>query len=139
MTVCCLRLFGLCKGDAKAVRFPPPLQDEHDTMTAVTILPKSLWWLGEGICDGQQRFLLGREALSFMGFPVGKMDSAILLRYGESFLHDLAGNAYCGMWLGAFMLAVLFKLKWHPPLHLRQACQARVRVHILVHRRCPRA
>ena len=90
-------------------------ETKHNTLGAMTILPKSLWWLGEGVAPGQQQILLGRESLGFMGLPINRMDAPLLARYSESFFQDLAGNAYCGMWVASFLTCMVVGLPWKPP------------------------
>ena len=52
--------------------------------------------------------MLGREGLALQGFPYKKIPEERLRDFGESFLQDLAGNAYPGtMMLSCFMAAIM--------------------------------
>lgn len=59
---------------------------------APTMLPGQLVWI-EG---GQERLLIGEEALILQGFPILKLKKKVghqLQDWSQAFLHDLAGNA----------------------------------------------
>ena len=61
--------------------------------------------------DGQERLLLGREALVLLGFPVGLVEEQ-LDQVGDSFQHGLAGNAMSFLVLPAIAQSGFASLHW---------------------------
>ena len=78
-----------------------------------TLCGHTKMWLarkGTKKIPARQRLLTGREALSFQGFPhhnVEKID-----QFSDSFLRNLAGNAYPLPIIMAILLAVLSTVPW---------------------------
>ena len=61
--------------------------------------------------DGQERLLLGREALVLLGFPVRLVEEQ-LDQVTDAFQHDLAGNAMSFLVLLAAAQSAFTSLHW---------------------------
>ena len=73
-------------------------------------MPGGKYWLEDG-----HRTLLGREGLALQGFPYKKISEATLSQFGESFLQDIAGNAYPGPMMLSVLFAAIAKAQWKAP------------------------
>ena len=78
-----------------------------ETIVAPCVLPGQWLWLH--IPGGEERLLLGREALMWQGFPVCRADTD---QVPERFLQDLAGNAMTLHVLLAVVQAAMAALTW---------------------------
>ena len=58
----------------------------------ITIIITRLWL---GFAE-TPRFMLGREALTLQCFPIGRLELGMMEDFGETFMFDLAGNAFAG-------------------------------------------
>ena len=92
---------------------------ETGTHTTQTILPKSVCWIGS---DENSRVMLGREALTFQGFPaipfLQKLEEHAeefklsTWRPSESLMQDLAGNAMSLPVLLAMLQSAFAAISW---------------------------
>ena len=69
--------------------------------------------------DGQERLLLGREALVLLGFPVRLVEEQ-LDQVTDAFQHDLAGNAMSFLVLLAVAQSAFASLHWRKQSELDQ-------------------
>lgn len=83
------------------------LLEDGETIVAPCVLPGQSLWLH--IPGGEERLLLGREALVWQGFPVCRADAD---QVSERFLQDLAGNAMTMHVLLAVVQAAMAALTW---------------------------
>ena len=59
---------------------------------SITFISTRLWL---GFAE-TPRFMLGREALTLQCFPIGRLELGMMEDFGETFMFDLAGNAFAG-------------------------------------------
>ena len=98
----------------------------HDVEILPTQLPNGKTWLsifptGDFPKSKHHRLLIGREALSAQGYPWQRLPTDMLAKYGESFLHDLAGNAYPGTVMLALLSCAFMCVQWHEPVQVRNS------------------
>ena len=82
----------------------------EDKMICSVQMPGGKYWLEDG-----HRILLGREGLALQGFPYKKVSAKVLAQFGESFLQDLAGNAYPGTMMLSCVIAAITSAAWQTP------------------------
>ena len=76
---------------------------------APCMMPHQKLWIHRP--DGQERLLLGREALVLLGFPVRLVEEQ-LDQVTDAFQHDLAGNAMSFLVLLAVAQSGFASLNW---------------------------
>jgi site-specific DNA-cytosine methylase len=98
----------------------PYVCTESGVLTVGTIIPNGHIWIGNrevaaqpshDDCLRQPRFLTGVEALMCQGFPALQAVKACP-KASQSFMHDLAGNAYSGQVMVILSMAILLGLPW---------------------------
>jgi len=77
-------------------------RSEEQEVSVPTLVPKSLFWLVQ-----RQRLLLGIEAVRLQGVDLCDLPALEPGKYTASFLHDLAGNAFCVYQFASWFLACL--------------------------------
>jgi hypothetical protein len=78
-------------------------------------LDQLIWLSGTGLNVGQDRLLLGREALMFHGFPVAKVEPLLAehaAEFTDSFLMDVAANMTDLLVLSAVLSSALASISW---------------------------
>ena len=76
-----------------------------------TLLPANVWWLS--ISEKKvARVLTGRESLTCQGWPWQRKDRAVLDKFSDSLMRDLAGNAFPGLVVLAIFDSLLYAAPW---------------------------
>lgn len=90
-----------------ASRLSASTVDEHGGEISPCILPQQTLWLH----IGNERLLLGREALLLQGYPIHRM-ARTMADLPERFLQDLAGNAVSLPVSLALVMASIHAISW---------------------------
>ena len=97
--------------DQSAFRAPTSVTDGV-TVSAPCILPGMMAWLAIPSSRGAERLLLGQEALMMQGYPVRRVQKALIETVSDRFMFDLAGNAMTTQVTLAVVQSAVASLTW---------------------------
>lgn len=84
----------------------PGVCQKSSRMFSNSITTRAQLWIG----GEHQRYAVGREYLSWQGFPWKKC--TFLDKYSEHDLIDFAGNGYSATVIGSIIIAILASIPW---------------------------